>query len=755
MAVREIPPDPEALNLPRFPPNRFEFELPSKSEHEAASVVRAWDHQLERGVACKRAIDPAVFNLFGAEDFAAVGVSESMQDQLPVLAALNRRYTLVREARLMALVDHPNVMPVLDIGRIEDHLIVLVLPYLGGGTAATRKFPKPWEQVLEIALQIGRGLEAIHEAGILHRDIKPANILFDSKGRPRVADIGLGCLMTDFEALAEVVGTRAYMPPGVFEYGHQDVRDDLYAYCMVVYEMFYGRRPFDSDEDRDRGRVAKATREGGMPRRLHAILEKGLAPDPEDRWPSMSVLLTKMERVRRPTRRRWPLAAGGLGLAASFAIGMLMASRPVQADECEEVTEELEWVWNNEVRAEMRGAFGTRKAGDGLQDWATRWLAVRAQECEAAKRDEQSKPGPTPCSAVVRDRFQATVQAFRTPHLREGLSFATVIAELPAPEYCLDHPEDTEWGYGGLLELRNIDVEVEAVVRLGDLEVARERARRYMELSQQHNYRYGIARAMFWHAELLRLEGEIEQAKKVFEAAYEDAWALGAGVFGAEVQTKLAAVAGAQGDVGAVDAFALSARGVFAGYEPSRVAEVLQVQGLALVEGSEQTRERGVGLLLRAVEMREAQFEEYKGTRELVSQAHENYARGLLAVGRASEALEYLERALRVHQEEFGHGTWRTRGILRQKFRALVKSGRLNATTATWRTVLKLDADAENWKRYADDAYWFGDAYRRAGHPARAALALRAGQDMATQHQLADDVARFDAAILELLGESK
>jgi hypothetical protein len=130
------------------------------------------------------------------------------------------------------------------------------------------------------------------------------------------------------------------------------------------------------------------------------------------------------------------------------------------------------------VQSELVGAFGTRKAGDGLDEWANRWLAVRAQECMTA-RDAGRPIGPTPCSASVRDRFEATVHAFRSPLLRRGLKFASVIAELPAPEHCIDHPEDADWGYGGLLELANIDVEVEAFTRAEDIDRARSRQADY------------------------------------------------------------------------------------------------------------------------------------------------------------------------------------------------------------------------------------------------------------------------------------
>jgi tetratricopeptide (TPR) repeat protein len=736
--------NPKWISLPEISLDRFE-EMDASAESDGqAIVVRAWDLQLERYVALKYSVDPALLGDMSPEQLDGVFGPERYDHAMVTKAArAGRRYNLLREARLLAMVDHPNVMPILEVGRFGHQVCVLLLPYLEGGTAAKRSFASSWQSVLDTALQIGRGLAALHDVGILHRDFKPNNILFDREGRPRIADLGLSCRIDDQSAMNERVGTSAYMPPGVFEHGFKDVRDDLYAYCLVVFEMFYGRKPFASAADRDLGRLVEVEREGGMPRALHEVLVRGLAPNRDDRWPDMTALLRQMERARRP--KRWPwVAAVSVGLAASMAFGIVTARR-AEADHCAGSNAELALIWNEHVRSELQGAFGTRLPGDNLDDWANRWLAVRARECEAAKQASKDV-AVTPCSAKTLERFQSTVYAFRTPHLREGLDVVAIIADLPAPEHCTEHPLDADWGHGGLLELRDLEVQLDMLVQSNPV-ISRGLLVEYRERAVELKSEYGVARAIYFRGEIRRVEGALREAAADFELARDRAWKLRAGELIGEAQMKLAAVASMRGDVEVVDAHAGAARGALEQFAPERVAELLQIHGLALVGGPAEGRERGVALLLQAVEVREAEVRELGRSPEDLSVAHESYARGLLAVGRASEAVEYLDRALKVHQARFGHGTGRTRGILKAKFSALVVLGRIEESVLLCQTVLAIHDDANTSPLYFEDALWFGDVYLRAGHRTLAARPLYAARARAAELGMIAEVQRFDLAL--------
>ena len=746
----EPPPSP----IPGFAPDRF-TDLHQVGHGRNAVVFRAWDTQLSRSIVFKTAIPDDV--QLTREQLDAIDIDAlELPSPLAIGAKIFRErlklgqyYTVAREGTLLAQVEHPNVIPVLDVCDLHDGRRAIVLPHLEGGAVNPHEMPEDWEDVLEILLAIGRGLAAIHEAGIIHRDFKPANILFDSDGKPVIVDLGLACRFEDDEAMDHWVGTLAYMAPEVHRMERRDVRDDLYAFCVTAFQVFYEVLPFNTRSDRDNGHVRPVVREGGMSTAVHEVIVRGLAPDPDERWPDMLSLLAELEAARdRPApperRRLWPAVVAWTAAAAS--IGLALSVPDVRASECEGLSSELELIWNDDVRDELRDALGTRKAGDGLQDWVSRWITVRGQECEAA-RISGGDLGPTPCSANLRDRFVSTVHAFERPHLREELSFTTVLAELPAPEHCLDHPTQVDWGHDGPSELRDIDVEVEALVRMGDIDVARGRLDEYMTAAKTVESEHGIARAIFWRGELHRLDGELDDAERDFEQAYLEAGRLGLSALAAEAMMKLVEIAGAREQSALVDAHALAALRDLLEHRPERIAELLRVQGLAL--GGEQ----GLPLLAQAVELREEQLEEHPGTRELLSQAQESYARGLLDVGRAREAVELFEIALATHQDEFGHGTWRTLGILRPKFFAHVGLGEWEEAEDIRPILLNMEFARQDSRAITEDSLRIAQVYREGGHAQLAIDALADSRDQLVQLGQSNAAAQIDRALVELAAE--
>ncbi|MCY1055479.1 serine/threonine-protein kinase [Nannocystis sp. SCPEA4] len=254
----------------------------------------------------------------------------------PAQLGLAAQQRLLREAQAMARLQHPNVLAVYDAG-VHASQVWIAMEYEGGGTLGDwlRAAPRRWLEVLEVLVQAGRGLAAAHGAGLVHRDFKPANVLVGG-GRIRISDFGLARLGE--EALAEVertadehvaalaepmtrtgavLGTPAYMAPEQLAGGQASARSDQFAFCVVLFEALHGHRPFRGDnlaqlcEAFQRGALVKPARP--VPRRLQAVLERGLQVDPERRFPSMDALLAELARVRE--ERSW------YGLLGALAVG--------------------------------------------------------------------------------------------------------------------------------------------------------------------------------------------------------------------------------------------------------------------------------------------------------------------------------------------------------------------------------------------------------------------------------------------------
>ena len=217
-----------------------------------------------------------------------------------------------REARAIALLDHPHICAVYDVGQ-QDDVSYLVMQYLEGETLAARLArtdgPLPLPQVLTIGLQLADALEKTHRAGLTHRDLKPGNVMMTKSG-PRLLDFGLAKIrdaagpisMSEMTRLATqppltaagtIVGTVHYMAPEQVEGREADARTDVWALGALLYEMATGRRPFDGDSAASViGAILKddppaiSTRAPLIPSALDHVVERCLAKDPDERWQS-------------------------------------------------------------------------------------------------------------------------------------------------------------------------------------------------------------------------------------------------------------------------------------------------------------------------------------------------------------------------------------------------------------------------------------------------------------------------------------
>src|SRR4029077_3862299 len=199
------------------------------------------------------------------------------------------------EARILARLDHPNIVPVHDVGRTEDGLCFVVSKLIEGSDLAVRiaKARPSFRDSAELVATIADALHYAHTRGLVHRDIKPANILIDAAGKPCVADFGLALRDEDFGKGGGLAGTPSYMSPEQARgEGHLvDGRSDIFSWGVVFYELLTGRRPFRGDSlpqiiEQVTQAEARPPRQidDTIPRELERICQKMLSKRASERY---------------------------------------------------------------------------------------------------------------------------------------------------------------------------------------------------------------------------------------------------------------------------------------------------------------------------------------------------------------------------------------------------------------------------------------------------------------------------------------
>jgi serine/threonine protein kinase len=233
----------------------------------------------------------------------------------------------IREARSAAKLQHPNIVGVMNVG-LEDGHHYLVMPYVGGGNAASmlaRIGRVPVDKVLDIAFEITRALSVAEENNILHRDIKPANILFTKKGEATLADLGLAKNYLDSQdsgitQTGIACGTPLYFSPEQAKGARNlDIRSDIYSLGITLYHLLNGSPPFHGEsayvifqKHVHEPLPSFKDVDPPIPDSVFKLLQKMTAKNPDDRvantqelFEALSKLKDELRNPDKPSKKGW------------------------------------------------------------------------------------------------------------------------------------------------------------------------------------------------------------------------------------------------------------------------------------------------------------------------------------------------------------------------------------------------------------------------------------------------------------------
>ncbi|MEM9461514.1 MAG: serine/threonine-protein kinase [Myxococcota bacterium] len=503
--------------------------------------------------------------------------------------ASHDRTRLVVEARAMAQLSHPNVVQVYEVGDHRGQAFV-VMELVDGQTLRQwmRQEPRPdWRTCVRVFRQAGAGLAAAHEHEIVHRDFKPSNVLIDPHGRVRVLDFGLALTTTESSTSRStddahasdsqhsrksidqrltktgmVVGTPAYMSPEQMRRAELDARSDQFSFCVSLFEAVYGQRPFEGETlDELQAKIRSGTtkpilRKTKIPTTLHEILMRGLAFDPQARWPSMKAVLDALERLVDPRRyRRWVLGASmGLGLTALGTGLAYQAEITRQAEHARELERakrcsgahaELMGVWDDDRRAQVQAALldtqrsyaaqTEQRVRSRLDDYADAWTQAHTEACEATSiRHEQSQEVMDLRMQCLHERkvaLAAAVDVLAGANADVVAHAVEVASSMPRLDRCHDirwlqqrqqripPPEDPAVAEQAQALRQRLSM-IQARHEAGQYDEALEQALSVVEHAEALDYGPLVAEALLQRGHAHDLGGHYEQAQSDLERAF-------------------------------------------------------------------------------------------------------------------------------------------------------------------------------------------------------------------------------------------
>lgn len=379
------------------------------------------------------------------------------------------RARMLREARALAKLAHPNVATVYEVGTVDDRVFLAMEFVAGQPLDQWLQQPRSWREVVAVFAAAGAGLAAAHAAGIVHRDFKPANVVMGEDRRVRVLDFGLakqGADMVSVTASGEssshtshgvgestttqgLAGTPAYMAPEQHRGEPAVAASDQFAFCVSLFEALYGARPFNQ---KTRTAIVAAIENNEIavpddrkvPRWLHRAVARGLSADPEARWASMSALLVRIGDDPALRWRRRVLPAAGVLLAGA---GLWALSESRSAAPCQNATADLDRTWSATTRATVDQAITAAEGGEGamsarvlvlIDGYVDALRPMQEAACHSAHADPPTvgSAARVDCLAARAQALEAAVDVLRDPSKTIVSSAASMVPTIAGLQVC-------------------------------------------------------------------------------------------------------------------------------------------------------------------------------------------------------------------------------------------------------------------------------------------------------------------------------
>jgi len=390
---------------------------------------------------------------------------------IKVLRRHGRGAALLREAKALASLNHPNVVGVHDVG-VHEGQVWLAMEFVEGQTLADWVADqKPgWQETLAVLVRAGEGLAAAHDEGLVHRDFKPANVMVANDGRVIVMDFGLAVFEAGHAAsevpevapdsttnpqTQRLVGTPGYMAPEQMWQLPATTQSDQFAFCASAWEALFGERPFHGAtlpalvESVTEGRRRPPPANTRVPRWLRVAFERGLEIEAPDRWRSMSALLRVL--TEQPARRRRRFWAGCAAVTVTAAVAAVTAFTPTPRP-CTGAKARLAGVWDDARRGAVRehllalelpyGDALIDRVSDPMDAYALDWVRMHDDACEATHVRHEQTPDVLDlrmmCLARARETLLATADVLEQADDEVAERALEVVGALTPVQWCAD-----------------------------------------------------------------------------------------------------------------------------------------------------------------------------------------------------------------------------------------------------------------------------------------------------------------------------